>query len=135
MKKVIEKHSCVCQGVAIRFHVYDTSTWLWLSAAADERKHFYGIPNIAMEMLDCGDEVFDRISAEKMRDFLIEKGIKADRIINDRGYPVGVKAYTEAQIKRAYQFLLELWEYVKQLAITPPPKRVVAENTIKQLLS
>lgn len=44
-----------------------------------------------------------------------------------------ITCYTEPQIERAYQALLELWEAIKIAAATPSPKAMVAKNKLEEL--
>ena len=44
-----------------------------------------------------------------------------------------IMCYTEPQIERAYQALLELWEAIKIAAATPSPRAIVAKNKLEEL--
>lgn len=43
------------------------------------------------------------------------------------------RCYTEPQIERGYQAMLELWQALKTASTTKPPRRIVAESKLKEL--
>lgn len=128
MKKVIlEKDQT---KIYIEASVQDNATKLNLVAYYRDNvwRDWTGmIPQVIGGSFSRCEEVVQRFQAEDPKRRVARSGVAFNCA------EFSIVCYTQPQIERAYQALLELWEAIKLAAATPSPKAIVAKNKLEEL--